>query len=294
MTEFYHQGEIAVQELAGERDRAVLNGRVIAPVIPAAARPFVRQQSCVAIGWRDSSGDPWASLLVRAPGFAVCSDDGTGVTLQVQQKDIREGSRVGLLIIDLVTRRRLRVNGVVDHLSPPTVHIAVEEAFPNCPKYIQKREFQPARQAGASATTATATATGPGAPPELQAWLARTDTAFVTSLGPDGRLDCSHRGGRAGFMRWDGDLIQVPDFPGNSMYCTLGNLAVDPRAGLVLVDFDAGQQLHLTGHTRVDLGPDRRGWTMQPRAWAISPLTHAAHWRLIEESRFNPEVTAQS
>lgn len=95
-------------------------------------------------------------------------------------------------------------------------------------------------------------------------------------------------------MRLDGDTVHVPDYPGNSMYCTLGNMALEPRAGLVLVDFDTRQQLHLTGHTQVDIGPDQRGWALQPRAWAISPLAHATQWRLIEESRFNPELTIQS
>lgn len=287
MTELYHQGEIAVQEMTGERDKALLNGRVIAPVIPAPARPFVGQQSCIAIGWRDASGDPWAALLVGHPGFATSDDLGTTVTIQTHHDGIRTGDAVGLLIIDLATRRRLRVNGLVDHTSSTAFRVEVEQAFPNCPKYIQKRE----RLAGDPEVAMSAVTTGPGIPPDLQAWLARTDTAFITSVGPDGRLDCSHRGGRPGFMRLDGDTVHVPDYPGNSMYCTLGNMTVEPAAGLVLVDFEAQQQLRLTGLTRVDVGPARRGWSIRPRAWAVSPLATATPWRLIEESPFNPEVT---
>lgn len=297
MAELYHRGEIAVQELAGERSQAVLNGRVFSSVIPAPARSFVGQQSSVAIGWRDPSGNPWASLAVGEPGFASCDQDGTAVTIRTTgslippgsfHDDVRATGAVGMLVIDLATRRRLRVNGVVERSTASELQVAVEQAFANCPKYIQRRE----RVEGATLVSLPTTSSGLGAPAQLQSWLSRTDTAFVASVGPDGRLDCSHRGGRRGFMRMDGDTVLVPDYPGNSMFCSLGNMTVEPRAGLVLVDFEARQQLHLSGEVSVEMVSTGRAWTLRPRRWVVSPLPGATHWRLVDESPFNPPIEA--
>lgn len=297
MAELYHRGEIAVQELAGERSQAVLNGRVFSSVIPAPARSFVGQQSCVAIGWRDTSGNPWASLAVGEPGFASCDQDGTAVTIGMTgslmqpgsfQDDVLATGAVGMLVIDLATRRRLRVNGVVERSTASELHVAVEQAFPNCPKYIQRRE----RVEVAPIASSPGISRGLGAPAHLQTWLSRTDTAFVASVGPDGRIDCSHRGGRRGYMRLDGDAVVVPDYPGNSMFCSLGNMTVEPRAGLVLVDFEARQQLHLSGEVSVEMASSRRAWTLRPREWVVSPLPGATHWRLVDESPFNPPIEA--
>lgn len=303
MAESYHRGEIAVQELLGERSQAVLNGRVISSVIPAPARPFVGQQSCVAIGWLDTSGDPWASLVVGEPGFASCDQDGTALTIRTTggivhpssfHDDVLAAGALGMLFIDLATRRRLRVNGVVDRSTARALRVAVEQAFPNCPKYIQRRE----RVDAATLVSPATTSRGLGAPAHLESWLSRTDTAFVASVGPEGRIDCSHRGGRRGYMRLDGDAVVVPDYPGNSMFCSLGNMTVEPRAGLVLVDFDAQQQLHLSGDVSVEMartdpteptGGSGRWWTLRPRKWAVSPLAGATHWRLVDESPFNPQ-----
>ena len=100
-------------------------------------------------------------------------------------------------------------------------------------------------------------------------------------------------------MRMDGDAVLVPDYPGNSMFCSLGNMVVEPRAGLVLVDFEAQQQLHLSGDASVEMeradlreltGGSGRWWRLRPRQWAVSPLAGAAGWHLVEESRFTPPV----
>lgn len=304
MAEIYHRGEIAVQQRAGERDQAILNGRVISNVIPAPARPFVSLQAGVAIGWLDAAGDPWASLVVGEPGFASCDEQGTHVTIRTSgletdfgpfRAGVRTTDAIGMLVIDLATRRRLRVNGVVERSAADELRVAVEQAYPNCPKYIQKRERVEAAGAAPPATLLR----GSGAPPDLHTWLSLTDTAFVASVGPDGRIDCSHRGGRRGYLRMDDDAVLVPDYPGNSMFCTLGNMTVVPHAGLVLVDFEARQQLHLSGDADVEVpetdpsaltAGSARWWKLRPRRWAVSPLGSTAAWRLVDESPFNPPV----
>jgi len=68
------------------------------------------------------------------------------------------------------------------------------------------------------------------------------DEADASSHG----VDVSHRGGRPGFVRIDGDdVLTVPDFNGNRFFNTLGNLAAHPRAGLLFIDFDSGDLLHV-------------------------------------------------
>jgi ferredoxin-NADP reductase len=70
-------------------------------------------------------------------------------------------------------------------------------------------------------------------------------------------MDASHRGGEPGFVHVDGDARLVfPDYAGNNHFNTLGNLILDPRAGLLFVDFAAGSLLQLTGRARIDWGSD--------------------------------------
>jgi hypothetical protein len=69
-------------------------------------------------------------------------------------------------------------------------------------------------------------------------------------------VDVSHRGGKPGFVRVDIDggrgVLTIPDFRGNFMFNTLGNLAADPRAGLLLVGFEHGGTLQLSGRARIE------------------------------------------
>lgn len=300
MSEPFHAGEIAIQERLGERSQAVLNGRMIWPAVPAAARAFVREQLAFGVGWQDASGRPWAAMIGGEAAGATCDADGTIVTIQTAamthlsgrvRESLRVAERLGLLFIDFTTRRRLRVNGTVGAAFASAVRVHVEQAFPNCPKYIQQRE--------ALASTAPAPrpagASGIGMPDDLDAWLVHTDTVLVSTVGPGGSVDCSHRGGQPGFLRAQGGALVVPDYPGNSMFCTLGNLAHDPRAGLVLIDFAGGRQLHLSGDARLDLEGgghpgERRCWQLRPQRWVVSPLPLAWAWRLVSTSPFNPPV----
>ncbi len=71
-------------------------------------------------------------------------------------------------------------------------------------------------------------------------------TAHVAAdAGIAGGVDVSHRGGEPGFVRIEGQRLTVPDFIGNFFFNTLGNLALDPRAGLLFPDFATGDLLYL-------------------------------------------------
>ena len=78
-------------------------------------------------------------------------------------------------------------------------------------------------------------------------WIESSDTCFVASAHPDGPADVSHRGGKAGFIRVSKNTLTVPDYPGNSMFNTLGNMALNPRAGMLFLDFQQNRQLQITG-----------------------------------------------
>lgn len=79
--------------------------------------------------------------------------------------------------------------------------------------------------------------------------LAAADTFFIASAYPvadeerSHGVDVSHRGGNPGFIEVADGVLRIPDYTGNNYFNTLGNLAVNPRAGLLVVDFATGDLL---------------------------------------------------
>jgi predicted pyridoxine 5'-phosphate oxidase superfamily flavin-nucleotide-binding protein len=160
------------------------------------------------------------------------------------------GGLLGLLVLDPRTRQRLRFNGR-GRLTEDGVVLSVEQAYGNCPKYIQRR--MPAGEAEPAPPGATRIATR--LDDTQRDWIERADTLFIASAHPRGGADASHRGGRPGFVRLLGaDRLAFDDYPGNGMFNTLGNLVESPRAGVLFVDFERGDLLQLAG--RAEVGAD--------------------------------------
>jgi uncharacterized protein len=301
----FHDGERWVQERTGEREIALRNGAVLWEAIPARAIPFLAQQRMLAVGSVDEQGALWASVLFGARGLAS-SQDGRSVVIDRARLDaspddalwsnLSTGADVGLLAIDLGSRRRLRVGGVVSGLDEGRVEVRVREAFPNCPKYIQRRHLRddpgapppepPPRASGTSLTV-------------VRGAIARADTMFVASRHPTRGVDVSHRGGAPGFVRvLDPGRLRVPDYAGNSMFSTLGNLVVDGRAGLVVLDFEGGRLLQMTGTVSVRFdeaedprqptGGTGRYWEFQLARWLELPVAPRLAWELLDLSPHNP------
>jgi predicted pyridoxine 5'-phosphate oxidase superfamily flavin-nucleotide-binding protein len=157
---------------------------------------------------------------------------------------------VGMLGIDFATRRRNRVNGRVAARDTQAFTLAVEESFGNCPKYIVQRRLSVAPPSPPSAAF-----TLDGLGDAARALVARSDTMFIaTSAGREaarGGVDISHRGGPAGFVQAEGNVLTVPDFTGNHYFNTLGNLLLEPRGALLFIDFSGGDLLQLQGRTEV-------------------------------------------
>lgn len=306
MVDPFHAGERAIQELTGERDQALLNGRMLADAVPAGAIRFIAEQETVVVGNFESTGDLWAGLIAGSKGFARVRDDRRQLDIAVDaacstpppfMANLVQGSPLGLLFIELATRRRLRVNGRITQRDLQGLTLAVEQAYPNCPKYIQRRLVE---QRKICRDTTGGVMEGTALTEALRSWLGAADTLFVASAGPDGAVDVSHRGGPPGFVRLKHGALWIPDYPGNSMFNTFGNFYLNPRAGLCVPDFDDGRQLQLTGAVSLELsagesaGETRgtgRWWRFVPRRWMIAPLNRPLAWRFIDASPFNPPAT---
>jgi uncharacterized protein len=224
-------------------------------------REFFAHLSYLFVGVMDGDGWPLATVLTGAPGF-VAAPNPTMLRIAAQpdlgdpaSAGFHERGRIGVLGLDLVTRRRNRANGVIARVDEDAMIVAVEQSFGNCPKYIQRREARPAsRQWRPVERLGRLDAAA-------RDLIARADTLFVASRSRDGvyeggGADVSHRGGPPGFVRIDGDLLTIPDYPGNRYMNTLGNLLGEPRAGLLFVDFERGDLLQLQGRVDVDWARD--------------------------------------
>ena len=261
----FHAGEQAMQTRAGARERMAERGpRVIRGAMPEQHRAFFAQLPFVVLGAVDESGQPWASWLVGEGAGFVSSPDDTHLRIGALPPPgdplrglLRDGSTLGLLGIELPTRRRNRANGLVEQLDDEGFTLRVRQSFGNCPKYIQQREQLASRPATLGMPARRLAHLGDPAATPARALVQQADTFFIATHAPGDApntgSDVSHRGGRPGFVALgdDGASLQWPDFSGNMFFNTLGNLAADPRAGLVFADFERGDLLHVNGRVEV-------------------------------------------
>jgi hypothetical protein len=255
MTSIYHAGERAVQEQAGVSEMASRVGRSIKDHIPPVAQEFLMTQRMVLVGSVDGGGRVWASLLTGAPGFLRAIDE---QTVQIDAApvggdplpdNLRAHADVGLLAIEPATRRRMRLNGTATVAPDGSLRLRPRQVYANCPKYIQARRLEPDDTGGRGAPSIRHTSVLSDA---QQGSIARADTFFIASSHPEGGADVSHRGGAPGFVRVvDAATLVFPDYAGNSMFQTLGNIAANPRTGLLFVDWEQGTTLQVTGAARI-------------------------------------------
>ena len=301
----YHEGELLVQERTGQEVQAEQSGGVISERIIPGAIPFISQQQMVVLGSVDADQTVWASVLFGRPGFVSAADDHT-IDFDLSQAgydehdplwaNIAGDPRIGMLAIELATRRRLRVNGNLRRADDETLRLEVIEAYPNCPKYIQRRHIaqvslgEPRNEAEARS--------GEILTPSQREFIAEANTFFVASAHPERGVDASHRGGNAGFVEvLDERTLRIPDYAGNGMFNTLGNFVANPRAGLLFIDFDANRTLQLIGRPEIRFeldeandrtGGTRRYWDFTVERWLERDLPHRVESELLDFSPFNP------
>ena len=302
----FHEGEAAVQERAGAATQARNNSRVIGDAIVPGAIKFTKKQPFVVMGSVDQQHNLWASVVVGRTGFMTAQpyalDLDLSQALRIEAdplwQSVAGDRRVGILVIDLRSRARLRVNGRASFPADNRLHVDVEQAYPNCPQYIQRRNYRPAHEQ----ETSSVSVTGTDLNAEQQQWIANADTLFVASEHPSSGLDASHRGGNPGFIRIVNQArLRIPDYAGNGMFNTLGNFAVNPRAGLLIPDFENGRTLQLTGRTEVlwdiedphnETGGTGRFWDFEVERWVQIDNSLPGSTEFLDYSQHNPVAAA--
>jgi predicted pyridoxine 5'-phosphate oxidase superfamily flavin-nucleotide-binding protein len=299
----YHEGELEAQELAGERSIGERTGRVIINTIIPGAINFIEKQHFIVVSSHNNNGELFASLLAGAHGFLKVIDPGN---IQIDTRlinssphdvfwnNISTQPKLGMLFIEPSSRRRFRVNGKIEQQGE-LLRVSIDQAYPNCPKYVQQRHVlttsKPVYEAPEERGTSLA--------PHLYDMISKADTFFVGSSNDAGDLDASHRGGPPGFVsiEEDGSLL-IPDYAGNSMFNTFGNFITNPQAGLVFPDFDKYKTLQLTGSVEIlwdqndpqsRSGGTGRFWKFYPNGWILLENMKGYDWNFIEYSPFNPK-----
>ena len=275
----WHEGEVALQRTIGsDEPLAEIGLKVVRDHLIDQHRAFFPLLPFVVLGTVDGEGDVWATLRAGRPGF-LSSPDPYRLDLAIPpdlfdpaEAGLKEGEPAALLGIDLTTRRRNRLNGQVRNRDGRGFSLDVGQSFGNCPKYITLRgpafTAEESHEPREKMTALDA---------EARTMIERANTFFVASYakGWDGnrQVDVSHRGGEPGFVRVSEEgVLTIPDYSGNRFFNTLGNMAVNPRAGVVFVDFATATLLQMTGDTELVLdSPEVARFPGAERLWRLRP-----------------------
>ncbi|KAI2472793.1 hypothetical protein F4781DRAFT_290241 [Annulohypoxylon bovei var. microspora] len=201
-----------------------------------------------------------------------------------------DGMIISGLSIDLETRDRVKlagrmVAGSVTRTRPGVVDLQmvfqVEESLGNCPKYLNMKQIVP----HTPKPRLVSEGTGIPLPRDAIDVIQKADLFFIASKHGSSSMDANHRGGAPGFVRvlrnedeeHGGLSIVYPEYSGNRLYQTLGNLQQDPYAGLVFPDFDTGDVVYVTGRTTILVG--EKATDVMPRAKLVVKVD-------VSEARF--------
>ncbi|MBE9563642.1 MAG: pyridoxamine 5'-phosphate oxidase family protein [Proteobacteria bacterium] len=262
----FHAGEQAIQTRLGVRESMErFSKQVIASFMPEQHREFYQQLPFIMLGHADKNGWPWATMLVNDAGF-ITSENNKKLTINSKPvpgepfADLLhqdKNTRIGLLGIELSTRRRNRLAGHITQVNDTAIEIEVDQAFGNCPQYIQMRELVRVDKETEEKPAVTSITEFDD---KTKEFIQNSDTFFVASYvktendnaNINKGVDISHRGGRPGFIRVDNNnTLTIPDYTGNFHFNTLGNFLLTPKAGLLFPDFETGDLLTLTGSVEI-------------------------------------------
>lgn len=303
--DLYHEGELHVQMKSGLTEEARMVAGAIQSYIHPGAASFVGQQATAVLGSLDATGRVWASVVFGAPGF-MNAVNGRRLTIQRSAchaaagdplwRNLETNPQLGILLIELTSRRRLRVNGVARFNEEGDCLVDVQRAYANCPKYIQRRRLRFPEVADNSVRHDWLE--GHELNVAQQALIGQANTFFVASAHPEQGADASHRGGHPGFVKvLNPHRLRIPDFVGNNMFNTLGNFVSYPSAGLVFIDFEHARVLQLSGRPEVllhesddqgETGGTARYWEFEIEAWRQSCLPLRIEWEFLDYSPHIP------
>ncbi|MEM8789051.1 MAG: pyridoxamine 5'-phosphate oxidase family protein [Pseudomonadota bacterium] len=258
----FHSGEIEAQSRAGVGDMASRIGGFIRSYLPEQHRAFHTSLPFLILSGADTQGRPWVTVLEGEHGF-VTSPDPTTLCIKtpLDPQDplsdaFEAGADVGLLGIELATRRRNRLSGRFRKASDGYA-IDIRQTFGNCPQYIREREWHRV-SGGAPGESRRSESLSDAQMDRIRA----ADTMFIGSGQrddndiPSNGYDASHRGGEPGFVQTvDATHLRIPDYAGNNFFNTIGNILKNRRVGLLFIDFETGGLLQITGRAQIDWEP---------------------------------------
>jgi predicted pyridoxine 5'-phosphate oxidase superfamily flavin-nucleotide-binding protein len=293
----WHPGELAAQERAGFRREADAIGAGVRPSLPPPAADFLAERRQVIVAAEDADGAVWATPLTGPPGLVrPLAPTLVGVEALPPPGDplagaLTAGTAIGTIALDPTTQRRVRLNGDVVAADARRFVVEVHQVFSNCRKHLQLRVPLPDEPSEATFRE-LGRLTG-----DEEAWLRQADHVFLASAAHGG-VDASHRGGAPGFVAVEDGVVTIPDYAGNRMLMTLGNLEANARAGLTAVDPDRGRVLQLSGRAEVDWRPGaaaahpgaERLVRLHVERVIVAEQRVPLRWRLIERSRHDPEL----
>ena len=136
-----------VQQHAGVREEAArLGGMLAAPNLDGGMARFLAERDLAVITARDGNGDLWTSPLYGRTGFCTAHSAILSISAVPVAGDplhpLRPHQPVGVLAIDFGKRRRLRVNGRLTRVEQGELEISADQAYGNCPRYIQQRHLR--------------------------------------------------------------------------------------------------------------------------------------------------------
>ncbi|KAK4147437.1 uncharacterized protein C8A04DRAFT_34147 [Dichotomopilus funicola] len=299
----WHSGELAVHKLlkvpTSSRQNPTNHG------FPPAYGYRVTVSPLVAVGTLDDEGRPWTTIWGGERGFARPVAEGIlGVQGLVDKThdpviqallgeavdgEVYQPENIKLmsaLSVDLETRDRVKMAGkmvvgsVASKSDSNTVAEAqlamhVQESLGNCPKYLNIKDIRAHIPSPLLISSSLPLPTG------ALALIEQADMFFISSSNGQ-TMDTNHRGGPAGFVRVvsntpDSVTLVYPEYSGNRLYQTLGNLHNNPLAGIAIPDYTTSDILYLTGSTQLLVGPD---------AAALLPHTNLAVKITVHAARF--------
>ena len=132
-----------------------------------------------------------------------------------------------------------------------------------------------------------------------KAFIESLDMFFLATADDQGRPNCSYKGGEPGFVRvLDEHTVAFPNYDGNGMYLSTGNVLVNPNVGMLFISFERGRRLRLNGLASIDehdellSGYPEAQFIVRVRAREVFPNCprYIHEYRLVRRSRFVPKA----
>jgi predicted pyridoxine 5'-phosphate oxidase superfamily flavin-nucleotide-binding protein len=249
----YHEGELTVQNRAEVGSDGLSADAMYRAGMPTGVQRFLSAQQLAVLSTMDAEGRVWASMRSGPPGFLRALDERTVEISGYSHHDdpllanLAAHAEAGMIVIHLAARHRVRLNGEAQAHPDGRLTLHTQQVYGNCPQYIQARAVTGDRE-----VTPIPARFGKGLDPRQRHSIEQADTLFIATVHPHSGADASHRGGRPGFVCVENQTrLLFPDYRGNNMFNTLGNILSNPRTGLLFPDFQSGSALQLSGRARI-------------------------------------------